>query len=74
MTLLGKMNKLTRFGPNRPAADTEANAEFDFWVIYEDLWRILNFLRKTFILLYFVRRTSRFFRPSWPPNSLRGQI
>jgi len=30
----------TRFRPNRPAADMEANGEFDFWVIYEDFWRI----------------------------------
>ena len=29
----------TRFGPNRVAADTEGNGEFDFWVIFEDFWR-----------------------------------
>ena len=34
---------LTRFGPNRPAADTEGNGEFYFWVIYEDFWRIFEF-------------------------------
>ena len=31
--------KLTRFGPNRPAADMERNGEIDFWGIFEDFWR-----------------------------------
>ena len=30
---------LTRFGPNRPAADMERNGEIDFWGIFEDFWR-----------------------------------
>ena len=30
---------ITRFGPNRPAADMEGNGEFDFWVNFEDFWR-----------------------------------
>ena len=42
-----------------------------------------NFVRKTAIILNFVRRDSRFqievlksevLRPPWPPNSLGGQI
>ena len=28
-----------RFRPNRPAADKEGNGEYDFWVIYEEIWR-----------------------------------
>ena len=31
---------LTRFGPNRVAADMEGNGEFDFLEIFEDFWRI----------------------------------
>ena len=31
---------ITRFGPNRPAADMEGNGEFNFCLIYEDFWRI----------------------------------
>ena len=40
---------LTRFGPNRPAADMEGNGEFHFWVIFrifgdilDDFWRIFE--------------------------------
>ena len=29
----------TRFGPNRPAADMEEKGEYDFWVIYEEIWK-----------------------------------
>ena len=37
---------VTRYGPNRPAADTEGNGEFEFWVIFEDFWRVFeDFLR-----------------------------
>ena len=31
---------LTRFGPNRVAADMEGNGEFDFLEIFDDFWRI----------------------------------
>ena len=29
------LTNITRFGPNRVAADMEGNVEFGFWVIYE---------------------------------------
>ena len=39
---------LTRFGPNRPAADTEGNGEFDFWGFLETFLRIFgDFLRNS---------------------------
>ena len=36
---LGIVRKITRFGPNRPAADMEGNREYVFWMIYEEIWR-----------------------------------
>ena len=30
---------VTRFGPNRVAANMEGNGESDFWVIFEVFWR-----------------------------------
>ena len=77
---------LTRFGPNRVAADMEGNGGFDFWVIFgailEEFWRFFEeFWRNWFI----VRRRKNFhqletnkenevLRPLWPPNSLGGHI
>ena len=63
---------VTRFGPNRPAADTEGNGKFDFWVIYkdfwrvfedfwrifEDFWRIFEYFWRILEILNFVRKTS----------------
>ena len=43
MVLLNLRYKIiTRFGPNRPAADMKGNGEFDFRVIYEDFCRIVQ--------------------------------
>ena len=56
--------EITRFGPNRPAADMEGNGEFDFRGFLETFLKIKNFhLFENEVL-----------RPIRPPNSLGGQI
>ena len=89
IVLLGE-TCLTRFGPNRVAADMEGNGEFDFLEIFEDFWRISwRFLEIVWgILEKLVRcekkiknfhqletnKENEVLRPLWPPNSLRGHI
>ena len=81
---------VTRFGPNRVAADMEGNGEFDFLEIFEDFWRISWRFLEFFwgILEKLVRcekkiknfnqletnKENEVLRPLRPPNSLGVQI
>ena len=42
----------TRFGPHRPAADTERIGEHDFWVCYEDFSKNFEDVRRFFEALW----------------------
>ena len=73
----------TRFRPNRPAADTEGNGEFDFWifgVILEDFWRFFEefwknlFVEEKKIKNFHQAETLLFWWPQRPPQPLRSNL